>query len=324
MKIHLKYKMKTSHTAPVPFAQAQQPFAKQNDEDDDLQSRRIGDLELRLAQRTRMLHEVTEALATEIRRREEIQTALIAAKLQESFGCLAAGLTHDVNNVLGAISMGYQLLEIQPDASCVQRVLTNGHRAIGQAQGLVENLLDFMNRRAGPAERIVPSGWLPGLDMLLAHASGHHIAWSLRIAPDSWPVQAVKHRLSTALLHLITNAREATHDTGEITVAACNLPCGEARPQKVPEGDFVVFSVTDTGCGMSADMLRQTATPLFTTKAPGQGAGLGLQMVRRFAHDTAGYLHIASQSGTGTQVKLYLPRCEDSAALAVPPTNVPP
>lgn len=313
--------MTTPHITPVPFIHAQQPFEKRNDGDDDFQSRHIQDLELRLAQRTRMLHEATEALASEVRSRAEIQTALLTAKLQESFGCLAGGLAHDVNNALGAISMGYQLLEMQqPDAAGMQRVLANGHRAVKQAQGLVENMLDFMSRRAGPAERIVPSGWLPGLETLLAHAAGRHITCRLRVAPDSWPVQAVEHRLSTALLHLVTNAREATRDPGEITITVRNLPCDAARSQKMRKGDFVVFSVTDTGCGMSAELLRQIATPLFTTKAPGQGAGLGLQMVRRFAQDSAGYLQIASQSGAGTQVDLYLPRCEDAAIPAVLPT----
>lgn len=316
--------MTKPHVATVSLTQAQQPFARLNDKDDDFQSHRIQDLELRLAQRTRMLNVATEALASEIHRREEIQTALLAAKFQESLGCLAGGLAHDVNNALSAISMGYQLLEIQPDPARVQQVVANGHRAVKHVQDLVENLLDFMNCRIKPAERIVPSGWLPGIEILLAHAAGPHIACSLRIAPDSWPVLAVEHRLSTALLHLVANAREAMRDAGQITVAVRNLPSGTARPEKVSDGDFVVFSVTDTGCGMSADLLRQSATALFTTKAPGQGAGLGLQMVRGFALDTAGHLHIDSQSGAGTQVDLYLPRCQILAALDVRPTGVHP
>ena len=108
-------------------------------------------------------------------------------------------------------------------------------------------------------------------------------------------------------------------DGGEVVVTANNLPRGAPRPAAMRAGDFVVFAVTDAGCGMTPEVLARATDPLFSTKPPGQGTGLGLPMVQGFALAAAGYLSIASQPGKGTRVELYLPRSEDGPT----PSQVP-
>ena len=298
----------------------QPPLATLNDERVNAQASRIQDLEVRLAQCTQVLNEATQTIASEIRRRERVQAKLIAAQRLTSFECLVGRLAHDLANALGAMSMGYQLLQVHPDETNVQKIAKNGQLAVRHVQSLMQTVLDSMRCRAGPSTLISPSEWLLEAEALLGYAAGRHIACRLQTAADAWPVQVNEHRLSAALLNLVLNARDAMPDTGILTVSVNNLPAGTQRPETVPGGDFVVFQVTDTGCGMTPDMLAHATAPVFSTKFPGPGAGLGLPMVLSFAQDVGGYLHITSQSGVGTQAAFYLPRSECAMPVTAPAT----
>jgi signal transduction histidine kinase/CheY-like chemotaxis protein len=283
----------------------------------DAQARRIQELERRLAERSRVLTDAAEALAGEIRRREQAQAALFEAQKLESFGHLAGGLAHDLRNVLGTMGLGYQVLQHRTTDPGILRVAENGTRALKQADRLIEGLLNLMRRHDDQAELVHPAQWLPQMEDLLGYAAGRRVACRLRIGAGVWPVRVDEHRLGAALINLAVNARDAMPDGGELIVSAFNLPQGAPRPAGVADWDLVVFSVADDGCGMTPEVLARATDPLFSTKPPGQGTGLGLSMVQGFALASSGHLTIASEPGQGTRVELYLPR-SDGLADSVP------
>ena len=282
----------------------------------DAQARRIQELERRLTERSRVLTDAAEALATEIRRREQAQSALFEAQKLQAIGHLAGGLAHDLRNVLGAIGIGYQILQHKTSDPGILKVADNGTRALHQANRLIESLLNLMRRRDNQAEAIDPAVWLPQMEDLLGYAAGRHVTCRVQTSSEVWPVQVEEHRLGAALINLVANARDAMPEGGEVVVTADNLPLGAPRPAAVGAGDFVVFAVSDSGCGMTPEVLGRATDPLFSTKPPDRGTGLGLPMVQGFALASAGSLSIASEPGIGTRVELYLPRSEDRPAPA--------
>lgn len=309
---------------PTAHLGAPAPNTPCNNKPSEAQAQRIEELEQRLAQRTHLLNETLQTLAAETGRRETLQSSLIKAQRFESIGRLAGGLAHDMANVLMGLSLGFKLLERISQDERARKVVATGQRAIDDGKGLIANLRSFTSSRADPPARIDTAAWLAAQEVFLGGAAGPRIAFGLNIAPDAWPVQAEEHRLSAALTHLALNARNAMPDGGELTLALHNLPSGAARPTQVPDGDLVVFCLTDTGCGMTPETLAQATAPLFSTPAAAHESGLGLQMVMNFARDAAGCLHLQSQSGIGTQASLYLPRCDDGGApTAAAPSAAP-
>jgi signal transduction histidine kinase/CheY-like chemotaxis protein len=293
----------------------------------DAQARRIRDLEQRLAERTRVLTDAAQALAAEIRRRESAQAALIEAQRLEAIGHMAGGMVHDLRNVLGVAGVGYEIFKLKTADQDLHRLADSGSRALGQANGLIESLLGLIRRQDDEAVRIEAGDWLAQMAILVGYAAGRHATCRVEAAPDAWAVRVVEHRLGAALMNLAANARDALPAGGEAIAAVFNLPRGAPRPGEIPDGDFVVFSVSDSGCGMSPDVVARSTDPLFSTKPRGEGTGLGLAMVRDFARSSGGYLHIVSAPGCGTRVELYLPRCLDSerleaASCSAVPTSV--
>ncbi len=302
---------------PTARLRAPAPNTSPNSEPAEAQARRIEELEQRLAQRTHMLTETLQTLAAETGRRETLQASLIEAQRFESIGLLAGGLAHDLANVLMGLSLGFKLLERLSQDERVRKVVTTGQRAIDDGKGLIANLRSFTGSRTDSPAHIDTAAWLAGQEVFLGGAVGPRIAFHLHIAPDAWPVQAQERSLSAALTQLAVNARSAMPGGGELTLALHNLPSGAARPTRAPDGDLVVFCLTDTGCGMTPEALAQATAPPFSSQAAAQEGGLGLQMVINFARDAAGCLHLESQSGVGTQASLYLPRCDDDDGAAL-------
>jgi len=289
------------------------------------QAQRIQELERRLAERSRVLTDAAQALATEIRRREQAQAVLFEAQKLETLGHLAGGLAHDLRNMMGVIALGYQILQQTTTDPGVLKVTDSGERALKQAQRLIDRLLNLIRRREDRPQVIAPAQWLTQQEGLLGYAVGYHATCRLQVAPEAWPISVQEPRLGAALINLAVNARDALvegGEPGEILVTVDNLPRGAPRPASVPDGEFVVFSVIDNGCGMTAAVLARATEPLFSTKPPDRGTGLGLSMVQGFALDCTGHLAIASTPGAGTRVDLFVPRSTtdgtgDAAADAV-------
>lgn len=293
-----------------------QPHLTPPVEDVDTPARRILALELSLVERTQMLTDALQALTIETHCKERAQKALIKSHGVESFGFLADGLAHEMGNMLVAMAIGYEVLQLKSSDAMVLKVAKNGGLAVHQAHQLIKSLLGFIHRRKNMPEVIKPGDWLLEMEDMLGYVVGPFMACHLQAAADVWPVRVDENCLGAALVKLAVNARHALPDEGEISVEVSNLAQGAPRPQAVPDGDFVVFCVIDNGAGMTPKVLAEATAPFFSTLALAQERGLGLPLVQGFAHANGGYLHIDSQPGAGTRVALYLPRSEDTTPSA--------
>jgi CheY-like chemotaxis protein len=145
----------------------------------------------------------------------------------------------------------------------------------------------------------------------------------IAVAPDCWHTLTDANQLESAILNLSINARDAMRHGGSLTIAATNVTLDAAATRALGEiaaGDYVRMTVTDTGAGMAQEVRERAFEPFFTTKPAGLGTGLGLSMVYGFARQSGGFVHLASDLGTGTTVTIYLPR----AAEIAPAEDTPP
>lgn len=250
------------------------------------------------------------------------EAALQQVQRMESIGQLTGGVAHDFNNLLQVISGNLQLLERavagqeRPQAY-VQRAMGG----VSRAAKLASQLLSFSSRQALEPESVNLGGFVSGLEELLRRTLGERIAVQTVVADGLWNALVDPARVEDALLNLAINARDAMDGSGRLTLAAGNALLDEAYARQEPgvvAGQYVLLSVTDTGSGMTPEVLLKAFEPFFSTKAPGKGTGLGLSMVYGFVKQSGGHIKVLSAPGHGTTVKLYLPRCLSIEASALP------
>ena len=167
-----------------------------------------------------------------------------------------------------------------------------------------------------------------GMTELLRRTLGANVCVEELLAPNLWKVFADRGELERALVNLAVNARDAAHGAGTLILETRNAVLDEdyaEQYEEVTPGEYALLGVTDTGTGMSPEIVSRVFEPFFTTKEVGQGSGLGLSMVYGFIKQSGGHVSIYSQVGQGTSVKLYLPRARSlSASLEEGPPDVPP
>ena len=251
------------------------------------------------------------------------ETLLRHDQKMEAIGQLAGGIAHDFNNLLQALSGGLELLgRRHVHAEAGQQLLRRAAAAIERGSMLTEQLLCFSGKQHLASQAIDVNGLIaiaaPNLSRLL---EGVEIIWTSD--PLLWSAMADPNQLDVALLNLLQNARDAMPDGGVIRVATRNLPAEEDLPSDLPPGDYVSFAVTDTGVGMSHDILQRAIEPFFTTKGLGRGTGLGLSQVYGFARQSGGTLRLTSAPGQGTMVEVLLPRAPLHLAETPPASSEP-
>jgi len=139
---------------------------------------------------------------------------------------------------------------------------------------------------------------------------GERVHVEVDLAPDVWPIYVDPHQLENAIVNLAVNARDAMDGQGVMRITAANVKLAANQVGDVQAGEYVKISVSDTGCGMTPEVLERAFEPFFTTKGVGKGTGLGLSMVYGFAKQSRGHMTIYSEVGHGTTIRLYLPRAE--------------
>lgn len=240
------------------------------------------------------------------------QTQEQLAHLQrlEALGQLAGGIAHDFNNVLQAVQGGASLIgRRSADADSVRRLARMVSEAADRGASITRRLLAFSRRGELHTEAVDPVALLADLQEVLGHTLGTGIEVRAE-APSGLPaLLADKGQLETVLVNLAINARDAMASTGTITLAAgvevLGHGDGAGYPGNLKAGSYIRLSVTDTGMGMTPDVLARATEPFFTTKEQGKGTGLGLAMARGFAEQSGGGLHIDSAPGRGTTVRLW-------------------
>ncbi len=275
--------------------------------------------ELALRQLTQTLEErVSEAVLQRIQAEEQLRQA----QKMEAIGQLTGGIAHDFNNLLAGILGSLELIQRKLPANDHPQLARFVDAAIASANrgaSLTHRLLAFARRQSLDLRPVQVNTLVCALEDLLVRTMGEQIALEIQLADDLWPTRSDSHQLENALINLAINARDAMPDGGTLRIETRNTQLGEseAHNYQVPPGDYLLLSVSDTGCGMPEEIIRHAFEPFFTTKPIGQGTGLGLPMVYGFVKQTGGYLHLESQVGRGTTLSLYLPR------LPVAPTEQP-
>jgi signal transduction histidine kinase len=227
----------------------------------------------------------------------------------EVLGQLAGGIAHDFNNVLTVLSGQLEIIKIRTDQKNVVAMVDRGLQSANLGGKLVQHLMAFARGVPLRPEVIDLQSTLQDVIGALA-AAIRTININGQIADDLWPVLVDRSLLEAAIFNLGFNARDAMSGGGTLTVAACNIRLDQDVPGIGSPSDSVAISVTDSGTGMTRDVLEHAFEPLFTTKDAGTGTGLGLSMVSDFAEQFGGTATIQSEVGRGTSVTIYLPRAE--------------
>ena len=254
---------------------------------------------------------------------EQARSALAQAQKMEALGQLTGGVAHDFNNLLTVILGSLETLEMRLKAGRqdVVKFVETARRGADRAADLVARLLAFARRQPLEPRPVNPNTLVNGVVTLMRRALSESISIETVLAAGAWWVSADRSQLENAVLNLVLNARDAMPRGGRLTLETANAFLDEAYAranEDVASGQYAMVAVSDTGMGMTREQAARAFEPFYTTKDAGQGSGLGLSQVYGFVKQSRGHVKIYSEPGTGTTVKLYLPRLE-----APPPEEAP-
>ncbi|MEN2468852.1 ATP-binding protein [Burkholderia sp. GS2Y] len=259
------------------------------------------------------------AVCRDLTSRRAVEAELRQAQKMDVLGQLTGGVAHDFNNFLVAILGNLELLlprlDGQQDA---QTMAERARRAAERASRLTRRLLAFARRQPLQAERVSVRAMLAEMLDLVEYSAGQRVTVVLEPAADAMWVNVDRGQLENAVLNLTLNSAAAMPGGGTLALAARRAPAadGAATPHAI------VLSVTDTGCGIAPVLLDKVIEPFFTTKAAGEGSGLGLSSVYGFVRQSGGDLHIHSEVGQGTRVELWLPESAPPERRGAPAVTV--
>jgi PAS domain S-box-containing protein len=256
--------------------------------------------------------------------KRNIEAQLRQSQKMEAIGQLTGGIAHDFNNLLQVVIGSLEGLQRRagtllqaPQGADLQRFIDNALRGADRAANLTRRLLAFSRRQALDAKPTDVGKLVAGMSDLLRRTLGEAIAIETVNAVDLWPVSIDANQLESALLNLAVNARDAMPAGGKLTIETANSQLDEAytsRYEGLEPGSYVMIAVSDTGMGMTRDVIERAFEPFFTTKEVGHGTGLGLSQVYGFVKQSGGHVRAYSEVGEGTTIKLYLPRLTSDAA----------
>jgi len=254
------------------------------------------------------LQSIANLLSALIQRRRTEEQLAHSQRL-EAIGQLTGGIAHDFNNLLTVVSGNLQLLELEcADNPTVRELFNSAQRAVAHGAALTGKLLAFARRQRLSPRPIEPGPLLEDLGAMLRRTLGDLVKVAIELDGHSPPIYADPAQLESALLNLALNARDAMPRGGQLTIAVRERAIAtEAAQLDLQPGRYVLFTIADTGHGMTPEVLAHAFEPFFTTKGPGKGNGLGLSMVYGFARQSGGQVRADSRLGYGTQVELYLP-----------------
>jgi PAS domain S-box-containing protein len=251
--------------------------------------------------------------------RRAMQEQLHQSQKMEAIGQLTGGVAHDFNNLLTVILGNLEsLARYIPEAPRARRALDQATRGAQRAATLTSQLLAFSRRQPLNPKPTDANQLVSGMSDLIRRSLGESIAIETVLAAGVWRIEVDSNQLENALLNLAVNARDAMPKGGKLTLETTNAHIDEqyaGQYAEISPGQYVLISVSDTGAGMTREVLARAFDPFFTTKPLGEGTGLGLSQVFGFVKQSGGHIKLYSEIGQGTTVKIYLPR---STSAAVP------
>jgi PAS domain S-box-containing protein len=255
--------------------------------------------------------DITEQRATDQKFRAA-ESQLRQAQKMESIGQLTGGIAHDFNNLLTVITGTIDILEgavsDKPEMVTITKLISE---AASRGAELTGHLLAFARKQPLQPRQTDVNALMAGAEALLRRALGEQIEITMKIDADAWPAMVDPTQLSTALLNLAVNARDAMPSGGKLTLETTNVVIDQSYSdtnQEIEPGEYLLLAVSDTGTGMSQSIRQKVFEPFFTTKGIGKGTGLGLSMVYGFVKQSGGHIKIYSEEGHGTTFRIYFPR----------------
>ncbi|MDP9274685.1 MAG: PAS domain S-box protein [Chloroflexota bacterium] len=254
--------------------------------------------------------DITEQVAAK-EREADLEARLRQSERLESVGLLAGGIAHDFNNLLAIVLNYASFIEDKlPDDTELRDDLLQIRRAAERGAVFTRQLLTFAHQRPVKVADLQLNEVIPALQQMLRRSIPESIAIELRLAPDLWTVRADAGQLEQLLLNLVVNAGDAMADGGTLLIETANARYDEtaaAQLANLVPGPYVSLTVTDTGHGMSKEVIGHAFEPFFTTKPTGKGTGLGLATVYGITKQAGGNVSIYSEVGRGTSIRVLLP-----------------
>jgi len=253
-----------------------------------------------------------EAMVQRFQEIEATESQVRQAQKMEAVGQLTGGVAHDFNNILTVITGTIEILgDAVKDRPELAQITTLISAAAARGADLTQHLLAFARRQPLQPRNTDVNALVMDAARLLRPTLGEQIEIESMLAHDSAPALIDPSQLSTAILNLALNARDAMPDGGKLTLETRNVVLDTdyaSMNNDVTPGHYVMIAVSDTGVGIPASLIDKVFEPFFTTKDVGKGSGLGLSMVYGFVKQSNGHIKIYSEEGHGTTVKLYLPQ----------------
>jgi signal transduction histidine kinase/CheY-like chemotaxis protein len=286
------------------------------------------ELESRVRDRTADLEEANQRLRDEAMSLAAAEETIRQMQKMEAVGQLTGGIAHDFNNMLAIVvgSLDIAKRQLQKDTAKAERFIANALEGAQRGAQLTSRLLAFSRQQPLDPRPLDANALVREMSELLRRSLGETIVLETRLAADLWRTFADASQLVSAIINLCVNSRDAMPDGGTLRVETSNAEFEElhgAQAGDARAGAFVCVAVTDTGSGMTAEVVARAFDPFYTTKAAGQGTGLGLSQVYGFVKQSGGHVNISSEVGRGTTLRIYLPRFfgpdEPAAAEPRPP-----
>jgi two-component system CheB/CheR fusion protein len=244
--------------------------------------------------------------------RTKLEAQLHQAQKMEAIGNLTGGMAHDFNNMLGVIIGNIDLLrDLKGQDSDIDELTREALDAAFRGADLTRRLLAFARQQPLRPQHVDVNELVSGITRLLRRTIGEDVEISLDLAAELWPVVVDPAQLEASLTNLATNARDAMADGGRLMIVTANRTLDAdyaAQHAEVVPGGYVMLEVSDTGCGMTPEVMHRIFEPFFTTKSRDKGTGLGLSMVFGFIKQSGGHIGVYSEPGIGTTFRLFLPR----------------
>jgi signal transduction histidine kinase len=246
------------------------------------------------------LQRANEALRYEAEMREKTESMLRQSQKMEAIGQLTGGMAHDFNNLLGVVITNLDRLRRQgTDEAASRRALENALAGAERAAGLVDQLLAFARQQPLQTAEHDLNAVILGLNELIPTTVGPDVSTDFQLAQQPVPAAIDRSLVENAIINLALNARDAMEAGGTLVITT-----------RLRDDGLAEIAVSDSGCGMSPEVIERAIEPFFTTKPPGKGSGLGLSQVVGSVEQMGGRVEIVSEEGTGTTIRLLFPALE--------------
>lgn len=265
------------------------------------------------------------AVKEDITEKKKMETHMLRSQRMESLGTLAGGIAHDLNNVLSPILMGVDIL--LPKVTTEQERKTFGiiRSSANRGANIVKQVLAFARGIEGEYSLVQPKHIVREMIQLIKETFPKSITVKSDMPKDIWAIQADVTQMDQVLMNLSVNSRDAMPNGGTLSLSMENIIIdsnyahlrGEAKP-----GPYVVFTVSDTGSGISHEIKEKIFDPFFTTKEPGKGTGLGLSTVIGIVRSHKGFINLYTELDKGTVFKVYIPAVETETIKAMEDVKV--